>query len=69
LKYFERKPKKITSNPVQTPQETTTQAVITTEKKESDSIPLSAKIIQKNQLNPTIIELSFQVNQKLTVIP
>lgn len=69
LKYFELKPKKITSNPVQTPQETTTKPVITTEKKESDSIPLSAKIIQKNQLNPTIIELSFQVNQKLIVIP
>lgn len=69
LKYFERKPKKIQSSPVQPQVQTTPEITINAEKKEPELIPLSAKIIKKTQLNPTIIELSFQVNQKLTVIP
>lgn len=69
LKYFERKPKKIQSNSDQAQIQTTPEITITAEKKEPEPIPLSAKIIKKLQLNPTILELSFQVNQKLTVIP
>lgn len=68
LKYFERKPKKIQPSPVQPIIQSVPEKTITPEKKEPDSIPLSAKIIKKVLLNPTIIELSFQVNQKLTVI-
>ncbi len=68
LKYYEKKPKKVSSNPITPPVHPIPPNP--TEKKEPVLLPqISAKILKRDFLNPTVIELVFQINQKLESIP